>query len=247
MLTDNEMYNRLILLAVIPLLVMLFVVADYSEHDVFAQYTKSTQDSSEDNDNAISDIQVASDTNEMMSETTDKVEEITSDVTKETQEIVSEAENQVEETVDDIKTTVERPEVNVDVGDNNTGGGCLIATAAYGTELAPQVQYLREIRDNTVLTTSSGAAFMSGFNTIYYSFAPTVADLERENPLFKEAVRVFITPMISTLSIMTLAENGSESEVLGFGMSIIALNLGMYVAVPAAVGFAAHKYIKSRR
>jgi len=31
------------------------------------------------------------------------------------------------------------------------GGGCLIATAAFGSEMAPQIQFLREIRDNTVL------------------------------------------------------------------------------------------------
>src|SRR3989338_4423942 len=36
------------------------------------------------------------------------------------------------------------------------GGGCLIATATFGSELAPQVQFLREIRDNTVLSTASG-------------------------------------------------------------------------------------------
>ena len=95
------------------------------------------------------------------------------------------------------------------------GGGCLIATAAYGTELAPQVQFLREIRDNTVMSTASGTSFMTGFNQLYYSFSPMIADLERENPMFQEAVRAFITPMISTLSIMTLAEDGSEGQVLG--------------------------------
>ena len=113
------------------------------------------------------------------------------------------------------------------------GGGCLIATATYGTEMAPQVQFLREIRDNTVLSTSSGAAFMTGFNQLYYSFSPTIADMERENPLFQEAVRAFITPMVSTLSIMTLAEDGSEIEVLGLGISVIALNLGMYIVAPS--------------
>ena len=55
--------------------------------------------------------------------------------------------------------------------------GCLIATAAYGTELAPQVQLLREIRDNTLFSTTSGTSFMLGFNTLYYSFAPNSSRL----------------------------------------------------------------------
>ena len=130
---------------------------------------------------------------------------------------------------------------------SDNGGGCLIATAAYGTELAPQVQFLREIRDNTVMSTTSGTAFMTGFNQLYYSFSPTIADMERENPMFQEAVRAFITPMVSTLSIMTLAQDGSEAEVLGLGISVIALNLGMYVAAPALIGFKVHKHIKSRK
>jgi hypothetical protein len=113
------------------------------------------------------------------------------------------------------------------------GGGCLIATATYGSELAPQVQQLRELRDNQLLQTESGTAFMGIFNDIYYSFSPTIADMEREHPMFKEAVKVAITPMISTLSLMESAE--TESEVLGLGLSIITLNLGMYLAVPAIV------------
>ena len=113
------------------------------------------------------------------------------------------------------------------------GGGCLIATAAYGSELAPQVQLLREIRDNQLLNTESGTAFMSGFNELYYSFSPIIADYERENPLFKEAVKLGLTPMLSSLAIMENAD--SESEVLGLGLSVIALNLGMYIGLPAIV------------
>ena len=176
-------------------------------------------------------------------------EEIT-EITEQTEGIISDTENQIEETAEDIETAVdERPKVNVNAGDDDNGGvggGCLIATAAYGTELAPQVQFLREIRDNTVMSTEAGASFMTGFNQLYYTFSPTIADMERENPMFKETVRAFITPMISTLSIMTLAENGNDAEVLGLGISVIALNLGMYIAAPAAVGFTAHRYIKSR-
>ena len=91
------------------------------------------------------------------------------------------------------------------------GGGCLIATATYGSELAPQVQQLRELRDNQLLNTESGTQFMGTFNDIYYSFSPIIADYERENPLFKEAVKIAITPMISTLSLMENAESESES------------------------------------
>jgi glucose/arabinose dehydrogenase len=113
------------------------------------------------------------------------------------------------------------------------GGGCLIATATYGSEMAPQVQQLRELRDNQLLQTSSGTAFMGTFNDIYYSFSPTIADMEREHPMFKEAVKLAITPMISTLSLMENAE--TELEVMSIGISVIVLNLGMYLGVPAIV------------
>ena len=116
---------------------------------------------------------------------------------------------------------------------SGNGGGCLIATATYGSELAPQVQQLRELRDNQLLQTESGSAFMISFNEMYYSFSPTIADYERENPMFKEAVKLTITPMLSTLAIMENAE--SESEVLGLGLSVIALNLGMYLGAPAII------------
>ena len=113
------------------------------------------------------------------------------------------------------------------------GGGCLIATATYGTELSPQVQLLREIRDNNLLNTESGTAFMKTFNEFYYSFSPTIADYERENPVFKEMIKIAITPMITSLSLMENAN--SESEVLGIGISLIILNLGMYIGIPAVV------------
>jgi hypothetical protein len=115
--------------------------------------------------------------------------------------------------------------------EKSKGGGCLIATATYGSEMATQVQQLRELRDNQLMNTESGTAFMGAFNNIYYSFSPTIADMEREHPLFKEAVKIAIAPMISTLSLMENAN--SESEVLGLGISVIMLNIGMYLGVPA--------------
>jgi hypothetical protein len=117
----------------------------------------------------------------------------------------------------------------------NEGGGCLIATATYGSEMALEVQQLRELRDNTLLQTQSGTQFMQYFNDVYYSFSPVIADYERENPLFKEAVKLTITPMISSLSILNYVDMDSEKSVLGYGISLILLNLGMYLGIPAIV------------
>jgi len=115
---------------------------------------------------------------------------------------------------------------------DSQGGGCLIATATYGSELAPQVQQLRELRDNKLLQTESRISFMESFNDFYYSFSPIIADYERENPVFREAVKLAITPMISSLSILNYVDMETDAEVLGYGISLILLNVGMYVGVP---------------
>ena len=114
-------------------------------------------------------------------------------------------------------------------------GGCLIATAAFGSELAPQVQFLREIRDNTVLQTQSGTIFMAGFNQFYYSFSPAIADYERENPAFKEAVKITLTPLLTSLTLLQYVDIDSESEMFGYGIGVILLNIGMYFAVPIII------------
>jgi len=120
------------------------------------------------------------------------------------------------------------------VAEQKEGGGCLIATAAFGSEMAPQVQFLREIRDNTVMNTQSGTTFMTGFNQFYYSFSPYVADYERENPVFKEAVKVTLTPMLTSLTLLNYVQVDTEEEMLGYGIGIILLNIGMYFVAPAA-------------
>jgi len=114
-------------------------------------------------------------------------------------------------------------------------GGCLIATATYGSELAPQVQLLREIRDNTVLQTQSGISFMTAFNQFYYSFSPAIADYERENPAFKETVKLTLTPLLASLTLLQHADIDSEYDMLGYGIGIILLNISMYFVAPAVL------------
>ena len=118
--------------------------------------------------------------------------------------------------------------------DGSAGGGCLIATAAHGTELAPQVQRLREVRDGTLLATESGRAFMSAFSAAYYAVSPQVADLERGHPALRQAVAALAAPMLYALQVVDAAEPGSERDVVAYGALAIALVAGMYVAAPAA-------------
>jgi hypothetical protein len=89
--------------------------------------------------------------------------------------------------------------------------GCLIATAAFGSELAPQVQFLREYRDNTIMTTMAGSSFLNAFNTVYYSFSPTVADAERTHPLLQETVRTGISPLIGILQMAKFSTIGNNN------------------------------------
>ena len=131
---------------------------------------------------------------------------------------------------DDMTASAETPNAN-----NQEGGGCLIATATFGSELAPQVQQLRELRDGVVLQTESGSAFMKSFNQFYYSFSPTIADMERQNPVFKEGIKITITPLLATLSILNHIDIDSEQEMIGYGIGIIMMNVGMYVAAPAII------------
>ena len=140
----------------------------------------------------------------------------------------------IKEEIQNLEARISELESQIDVK-NSEGGGCLIATATYGSELSPQVQQLRELRDNKLLQTELGVSFMSTFNDFYYSFSPYIADYERENPVFKEVVKISITPMINSLSILNYVEMDSEESVLGYGISLIILNLGMYIGIPASV------------
>jgi hypothetical protein len=76
---------------------------------------------------------------------------------------------------------------------------------------------------------------MTGFNQLYYSFSPTIADYERENLIFKEAVKLILTPLLISLTLLQYVDIDSEHEMLGYGIAIILLNIGMYFVAPAVL------------
>ncbi len=121
------------------------------------------------------------------------------------------------------------PEVDIDP---ISGGGCLIATSTYDSELSQQVQSLRNIRDDIVLNNHYGKKFMLVFNNVYYSFSPTISDLERDNPLLKEIIKIGATPLLNTLSILHYVNGNSETDLIVYGVSIILINIFVYVIIP---------------
>ncbi|HSD05306.1 MAG TPA: CFI-box-CTERM domain-containing protein [Nitrosopumilaceae archaeon] len=97
-------------------------------------------------------------------------------------------------------------------------GGCLIATAAFGSELAPQVQMLREIRDEKFLSTISGASFLQAFNSLYYSFSPTIANAERQNPALQVVIKTALYPLIGILKTSEITTMlGGEIGIISTG------------------------------
>jgi len=63
--------------------------------------------------------------------------------------------------------------------------------------------------------------------------AAAVADYERENPVFKEAVKVSLTPLLTSFTLLNYVDVDTEEEMLGYGIGIILLNVGMYFVAPA--------------
>ena len=128
-------------------------------------------------------------------------------------------------------------------GNNSTNNsGCLIATAAFGSELAPQVQQLRGFRDGIALKTMAGSSFMQVFNAWYYSFSPAVADYERQAPWLKSTVQVAIYPLLGILDLSTAVHGAlgfsSETAIVGAGLTASSL-IGLVYFAPVSAALVA--------
>jgi len=100
--------------------------------------------------------------------------------------------------------------------------GCIIATATYGSELSPEVQFLRGFRDGTVMSTFAGSEFMKVFNAWYYSFSPYIADFISKQPLLKEAMKILLYPLVGILHI-----SASAYSALSFNPELAIVATGL--------------------
>jgi len=123
------------------------------------------------------------------------------------------------------------------------GGGCLIATATYGSELSPEVQFLRNFRDRSILKTNTGSNFMIAFNAWYYSFSPTVAQFIREHSTVGTAVKVMLYPLIGILRIgaeaFHLFPTNPEASAVVSGLLVSSL-IGITYATPPTAAVLAY-------
>lgn len=116
---------------------------------------------------------------------------------------------------------------------------CLIATATFGSELAPEVQFLRDFRDNQILHTAAGSAFMVAFNAWYYSFSPSVAGYESTHVIEQTMMKGVLYPLIGILKLssMTFAATSAVPELAALVSGLVASSLigAFYLGLPLSL------------
>ena len=123
-----------------------------------------------------------------------------------------------------------------------SGGGCLIATATYGSEISEEVQFLRTFRDNSIMKTSSGSNFMVAFNAWYYSFSPTVAEFIRAHSAAKAVTKVMLYPLIGILrlgaAVFHLSPANLEAGAVISGLLVSSIIGVVYLTPPLVTALA---------
>jgi len=122
---------------------------------------------------------------------------------------------------------------------NTSGPSCIIATATYGSSAAPEVQVLRDFRDESILKTRAGSSFMMAFNAWYYSFSPPVANYIANHWAQREAMQVILYPMIGILDLSYEAFNAAnaypEIAIILTGILASAMLGGFYLGLPIGI------------
>jgi hypothetical protein len=86
-----------------------------------------------------------------------------------------------------------------DIGVSLPLGGCFIATAAYGTPMAEEIDVLRQFRDEYLLTNPAGGLLVS----LYYTSSPPLAHIISQNEGLRAVTRMVLEPIIWFSSIFT--------------------------------------------
>jgi len=97
-------------------------------------------------------------------------------------------------------------------GSGGSGGGCFIATAAFGSSLEPHVIILKEFRDKYLMVTGWGRKFVE----FYYMASPLIADRIANNGPVKIMVRMCLYPIVGFSYVMLNTSLEMRFFVVGF-------------------------------
>ncbi len=88
---------------------------------------------------------------------------------------------------------------------------CIIATAAYGSGLAPEVAYMRLVRDEMIGSNRIGRILVNGWNSFYYSWSPTVAGWIASSNSLQATFRILLLPLVGTIHATAFIYNAVAS------------------------------------
>jgi len=134
------------------------------------------------------------------------------------------------------------------------GPRCVIVTAAYGSEMAPDVVYMRYVRDNLIGSSPIGRTLVAAFNAFYYSWSPSVANVIVGNELPRAVFRVVLLPLIGIVRVTALlftamtniAGSTDLASVVAF-LVAAAMTVAVYVAFPVLVALEIKQGSRRRR
>jgi len=105
--------------------------------------------------------------------------------------------------------------------------------------LSPEVEFLRNFRDQTVLSTFAGSQFMTVFNQWYYSFSPYLAQFVASEPTVRFAVRLMLCPLLGILHVAAATQAilsfGQELSIVASGLVASSL-IGIFYCAPWVTG-----------
>ena len=155
---------------------------------------------------------------------------------------------------DEVGITPEPSTTGTTETTGTTGGGtqgCIIATAAYGSEMASEVVYMRFVRDKLIGSTSVGSTLVDGFNRFYYSWSPPIAKAIAPNFILRAIFRVLLVPLVWIVHVaaglyITVVQISGSADIASMIAFLLAAFMSMmcYVALPI---FATKKFLDSMR
>jgi hypothetical protein len=131
---------------------------------------------------------------------------------------------------------------------------CIIATAAYGSEMAPDVIYMRFVRDQVIGSTRMGRVLVNAFNMFYYVWSPAVAQVIAGNGLLRAFFRVLLLPIVGIVHVAALiftsvADSVGSRDAASVAAFLVAASLSViiYVALPVLAMTKLVQAVRERR